>query len=101
MTTIPGAHTHVIQQSNRAHDALYNLKPIQPDPDHLQDQQIIREGIEQTTVISSDPSGQVNVESRAKKREEENQLSKKKRGDNKRKEEHDPDLPGNLLNTVA
>lgn len=102
MTTIPGAHTHVIQQSNRAHDALHNLKPVQQDPEQLQNQQIIRENIEQTTVISADQSGEVNVESRAKKREEDaKRLSRKKRVEKRKKGTHDPDQPGNLLNTVA
>lgn len=101
MTTIPGAHTHVIQQSNRAHDAVHNLKPVQPDPGDLQNQQLIRENIEQTTVISAESSKQVNVEVSAKKREEQNRASKKKRAQNRKKKRSDPDTPGNLLNTVA
>ncbi len=40
MTTIPG-HNIVIQQSGRAHDATHNLKPVQPDPAHLQAQRKI------------------------------------------------------------
>ncbi|MBF0468116.1 MAG: hypothetical protein HQK61_04410 [Desulfamplus sp.] len=106
MTTIPAAHTHVIQQSNTAHDATHHLKPVQPDPGHLQNQQITRETIEQTTVISPDPSGKVNVDARAKNREEQNKAvkkknAKKKQEQNKKKREHDPDLPGNLLDTVV
>ncbi|MBF0234179.1 MAG: hypothetical protein HQK62_09025 [Desulfamplus sp.] len=101
MTTIPGAHTHVIQQSNTAHDATHHLKPVQPDPGHLQNQQVTREAIEQTTVISSDPSGKVNVDARAKKREEQKKAAEQKRKKNMKKVERDPDLPGNLVNTVA
>ncbi|MBF0573296.1 MAG: hypothetical protein HQK69_06000 [Desulfamplus sp.] len=104
MTTIPAAHAHVIQQSNLAHDATHNLKPIQPDPGHLQTQQLVRENVEQTTVLSSDTSGKVNVDAREKKREEQNRIAKRKKEQHKNRikpKNSDPDLPGNILNTVA
>ncbi|MBF0241542.1 MAG: hypothetical protein HQK64_03585 [Desulfamplus sp.] len=104
MTTI-AAHTHVIQQSNLAHDATHNLRPTQPDPAHLQTQQLLRENIEQTTVISSDASSKVNVNTREKRRleEEKREAEKKKRAKDKDKKRSrkDPDQPGNILNTVA
>ncbi|MBF0302799.1 MAG: hypothetical protein HQK73_07145 [Desulfamplus sp.] len=100
MTTIPGAHTHVIQQSNLAHEATHHLKPVQPDPADLQNQQMMRENIEQTTVISTEKSSGVNIDTKTKKREEEKMLAKKKRAQN-RTRKNDPDLPGNLLDTVA
>lgn len=101
MTTIQGAHNHVIQQADKAHDAVHNLKPVQPDPGHLQNQQAMREKSEQTTVISAHSSGDVNVKAGAKKREEQDKILKKKRGENRNKRENIPGLPGNLLNTVV
>ncbi len=101
MTTIEGAHTHVIQQSNLAHDATHHLKPLQPDPGVLHNQQVMRENVEQTTVISPEKSGNVNVETRKKNREEQNRISKKKRDQNKNRRKREPDLPGNLVDTVA
>ncbi len=101
MTTVSGAHTHVIQQSNLAHEATHHLKPVQPDPTDLQNQQIIRENIEQTTVISTEKTGNVNIDTKAKKREEQERLSKKKKLRDKKRVQGDPELPGNLLDTVA
>ena len=99
MTTIPAAHTHVIQQSNLAHEATHHLKPVQPDPVDLQNQQIMRETVEQTTVISTEKSNNVNIDTKAKKREEQERLAKRKKGRDKKRS--DPELPGNLLDTVA
>ncbi len=102
MTTIPG-HNIVIQQSARAHDATHHLKPVQPDPAHLQGQQIIQETLEQTTIQSSENSGKLNADANPEEREKakRKKSDKKKRKSLKTKREQFPDSPGNLLNTVA
>ncbi|SLM29238.1 conserved hypothetical protein [Desulfamplus magnetovallimortis] len=105
MTTIPG-HNIVIQQSGRAHDATHHLKPVQPDPEHLQNQQVTREVVEQTTVQSSENESALNNDVNADEKRKENKKrrllkrKKKKKNPESTKGQY-PDLPGNLLNTVA
>ncbi|MBF0199878.1 MAG: hypothetical protein HQK66_00925 [Desulfamplus sp.] len=105
MTTIPG-HNIVIQQSGRAHDATHHLKPVQPDQEHLQQQQTTRAAVEQTTVQSSENQGALKNDVNPDRRERERRAARRK----KRKElntkesksrSNSPDLPGNLLDTVA
>lgn len=102
MTTIPG-HNIVIQQSGRAHDATHHLKPVQPDPEHLQGQQTVRESLEQTTIQSSENTGKLNADANPENREkiQRRRADKKNKKKRKAKREQYPETPGNLLNTVV
>ncbi len=105
MTTIPG-HNIVIQQAGRAHDATHHSRPSQPDPQHLQTEQTVKETVEQTTVQSTEEQNSLQTDVNARNRRDAGEKGrekkkKKKRSLQKKQRKDEAEGPGALLDTVV
>ncbi len=100
MTTIP-THNIVIQQSGTVHEATHHVKPLQPDPEQMAQQQAARETTEKTTVLESNASSELKADTENQKQERERKQKKANQKKESEEREQDPDATGRLLDTVV